>query len=493
MATKDINIKIALIDNFTSAATRVQASTIKIGESLEQTGRHISQFGGKLALIGGATSGSLLLAMNGIKDASPALTKTFGELDNVMRNLQLSIGNSVQPALQSLVDIFAALTDAWNALDPKMRDSILQFAFLGGVALTAVGAFMKVTGAIISVVGRIVTLVKYLSWTNIAIGAVVTGIALMVQHWEKVKSIVLPIVNGLAIGVDLIALAFLQMADVILMAFDKLASLLPKRFQGVRDSIDGARQALAKFQTKVGDDLVRAVTTGTSAATDAVDKMATGAQTQTQNLSISFKTLWDNFQKNAQSGTSRAKQYVNDWAAVASNTVKRVADAMSQSLGNFFYNVLTRQITSAKQAFAEFGQSVLRILTDVIARLILQLTLQKAIQSAFGMPSFSFFHSGGQVKRAHSGTLAQDEVPIIAQEGEGILTRQGMGRLGANNLKSLNRGESMDGGGGGSGPVVVIQAWDTRDIQRNSKAIEELIANAMRRNGSLRGVMKRYA
>ena len=33
------------------------------------------------------------------------------------------------------------------------------------------------------------------------------------------------------------------------------------------------------------------------------------------------------------------------------------------------------------------------------------------------------FHSGGMIRRAHSGMLASDEVPIIAQTGERILSR----------------------------------------------------------------------
>jgi hypothetical protein len=54
-------------------------------------------------------------------------------------------------------------------------------------------------------------------------------------------------------------------------------------------------------------------------------------------------------------------------------------------------------------------------------------------------------HDGGMIV-AHSG-LAVDEVPIIAQSGEGILSRRGMANLGgAPVLNALNRGESRVGG-----------------------------------------------
>jgi len=53
------------------------------------------------------------------------------------------------------------------------------------------------------------------------------------------------------------------------------------------------------------------------------------------------------------------------------------------------------------------------------------------------------FHEGGLL-RAHSG-LAVDEVPIIAQTGEGILSRRGMGALGG--VGMLNRLNSGQGSG----------------------------------------------
>ncbi len=56
------------------------------------------------------------------------------------------------------------------------------------------------------------------------------------------------------------------------------------------------------------------------------------------------------------------------------------------------------------------------------------------------------FHDGGMIY-AHDG-LAVDEVPIIAQTGEGILSRRGMAALGGSGqLKALNRGQSVGGGG----------------------------------------------
>lgn len=76
------------------------------------------------------------------------------------------------------------------------------------------------------------------------------------------------------------------------------------------------------------------------------------------------------------------------------------------------------------------------------------------------------FHEGGLI-RAHSG-LAVDEVPIIAQTGEGILSRRGMSALGgAGALNSLN-------GGYGAGRNISIQNYIYNPVVRSDEDIDKL-------------------
>jgi hypothetical protein len=61
-------------------------------------------------------------------------------------------------------------------------------------------------------------------------------------------------------------------------------------------------------------------------------------------------------------------------------------------------------------------------------------TITVGVQFEYDTPSF---HHGGMIQKAHSGLfvnkLGPDQVPIIAQTGEGILSRRGMAALGALN------------------------------------------------------------
>ena len=76
------------------------------------------------------------------------------------------------------------------------------------------------------------------------------------------------------------------------------------------------------------------------------------------------------------------------------------------------------------------------------------------------------FHEGGVI-RAHSG-LAVGEVPIIAQTGEGILSRRGMSALGgAGILNALN-------GGFGAGRQISVQNYIYNPVFRSDEDIDKL-------------------
>ncbi len=121
--------------------------------------------------------------------------------------------------------------------------------------------------------------------------------------------------------------------------------------------------------------------------------------------------------------------------------------SMTSTFSNVFYNTITGQIKSLKDVFNDFGKAVLKNLSDMIAQYMVAKAIMGigSIFSGWGTISggvggsvistgpqsigghsftqaWSPYHRGGMV-RAHSG-LAVDEVPIIAQSGERILSRR---------------------------------------------------------------------
>ena len=93
--------------------------------------------------------------------------------------------------------------------------------------------------------------------------------------------------------------------------------------------------------------------------------------------------------------------------------------------------------------------------------------------------------------RAHSG-LAPDEIPIIAQSGEGVVSRRGMSVLGSGNLKRLNRGDGI----GESSQMfnVYINANDAKSFRdllvQHPDVFENAIIDALNKNKPIRNAMR---
>jgi hypothetical protein len=209
------------------------------------------------------------------------------------------------------------------------------------------------------------------------------------------------------------------------------------------------------------------------------------------------KVLKDVTEQVGESAKEAAKQF-NAMEEFAKQSARNMQNAFSE----FFFKAFTGELRNMREIFADFGRAVLQMISNILAKLLL-IKLFTAMAGAsgtiFGVPVGSLFHQGGLVRkhrggfiRAHSG-LAPDEVPIIAQTGEGILSRQGMRTLGGpDNLRALNRGEETGAGGVTININQVIQAWDAQDVWRNRKALSNAIADDIYNNGKIRSVIRSY-
>jgi hypothetical protein len=107
-------------------------------------------------------------------------------------------------------------------------------------------------------------------------------------------------------------------------------------------------------------------------------------------------------------------------------------------------------------------------------------------------PTWSPFHRGGPI-RAHNG-LAVDEVPVIAQTGEYVLSRKDVRGLGGfTGIDSLVRG----GQSIAIQPTIVIQAVDAKTgvdyLLRNKDTIGKIVSEQILKDMALRRINQRYA
>ena len=191
---------------------------------------------------------------------------------------------------------------------------------------------------------------------------------------------------------------------------------------------------------------------------------------------------------------------------------QRFAQASINAVSDIFFDGMTTGFKNLKEVAADFGRAMLRIISDVLAKLaVYKLAETMGWTSWLGIigglgagggggagaggqgmstgVGAGARHAGGLI-RAHAG-LALDEVPIIGQRGEGIVSRRGMRSLGLSGLNRLNQGD-----GGGGQPVVInqyIQAFDYESMQRNRKMIAAMMIEELRANSALRETINTYA
>ncbi len=185
---------------------------------------------------------------------------------------------------------------------------------------------------------------------------------------------------------------------------------------------------------------------------------------------------------------------------------EKVVKGTVQRLAGFFSDILFDSITSgffnAKQAAISFGRSMLRMLTDMIAKVLilkaLGFFLPAGATAIAGVPLGQLFHTGGKIKyhsggliKAHEGMLARDERVIVAQTGERVLSRQQNSQY-----ERMMGGGVSPSGGGGQIHNYYIQATDPRSfeqlIRANPGVISGIIQEGITKNTNLRKTMQRF-
>jgi hypothetical protein len=173
---------------------------------------------------------------------------------------------------------------------------------------------------------------------------------------------------------------------------------------------------------------------------------------QTGTFSEGWERALDDYVKNADTAFEQAE-----------GLAKRAAEGMESAFSDFFFDAFRGKLTSLADYLDAFLQAVQRAMSDMLAQQAASGIASmvsgffspaaggSTFQPSINTGAFSVRHDGGPVlPRFHTGGLLPDEVPIIAQTGERVLSRQQNGtfdRL----ARFLDRG----GEGGGVNVQVV--------------------------------------
>jgi hypothetical protein len=480
-------------------------SAHQLGLNMRQVGREISQVGSTLTFMGAALTGPLALAFKSAEKYSLSVSNELKRLDNAFIALRVSIAEALLPVVHKLANVFGNLLNIWNSLTPATQQMIIQgvaitgiFLTLSGVVVSLIGRLVRVGGIILDLVSKFALFALANPWL-VGIAAVVAGLIIV---FLKFRDVAVPVLNAIEIAAEMVYIGFVKLIKYLLVGFDKLALGLQKFYdllgklpgklgepyrevsehiKKFRENLDGLIKASDTEMDRVGSKISNILVTGEGSLVKGYDK----ARAAIENFINSLKNL--------------GKEVKIEEVAQKFDAIKTIGEGAARSLGSvfkhFFSDAFKGQIDDVRDYFAEFGNMMLEVLAEVLAKMI----LVKTIGAIFpGMIPFfhkggMVYHSGGRIQPvyAHAG-LSPDEVPIIAQTGEGVLSRRGMDALGGQeSLKSLNEGKPAKGN------ITinvnqVIQAWDAQDVWRNRKMLSNAIADDIYNNGKIRSIIRSY-
>lgn len=480
-------------------------SAHRLGLNMRQVGREISQVGSTLTFIGAALTGPLALAFKSSEKYSLSVSNELKRLDNAFIALRVSIAEALVPVVHKLANVFGNLLNIWNSIPVATQQMVIQGVAITGIFLTLSGVVVSLIGRLIRVGGTILDLVSKLALLALAhpwIAGIAITVSILIIVFLKFRDVAVPVLNAVEIGAQMVYIGFVKLIKYLLVGFDKLALGLEKFYEVLgklpgklgepyreasehikrfRKNLDSLIKASDAEMDRVGNKISNILVTGEGSLVKGYDKA--------KNAIAGFLAALKNL----------GKEVKIEEVAQKFDAIKTIGEGTARSLGSvfkhFFSDAFKGQIDDVRDYFAELGNMMLGVLAEVLARMI----LVKTIGSIFpGMIPFFHqggvvYHSGGEVfpLRAHAG-LAVDEVPIVAQTGEGILSRRGMRALGGGeNLRSLNEGKSLK-----PGITInvnqVIQAWDSQDVWRNRKMLSNAIADDIYNNGKIRSVIRSY-
>lgn len=474
------------------------AEAKKFSRDMSRIGSDISKVGSSFLMFGAAMTGPLLLAFNSAAQYSRSVSNEITRMKTVSDAFQVSVAQALVPVMRQLGTILGKAYQAWESLGEAKQKAIVQTVFITGAFLTMGGVILKVVGGLIKTGGTIIQLLMRLNPIQIAIMLIVGAVILMIEHWEKCRNVVLPILNAIEIGANMVAIGFHKVVagvvdGIIIMStkfsdFMKVLAQMPGPQQGVFLKIsEGMDQVASKMRsTSVAEhqaiqDMEANISKIFETGTGTLGNLADEAKRKWEELKGFFNTGGGVNIEGLKSSLDEAKA----WSDTMTNMARQTAQSMNTALSTFFFDAFTGQLKSAKDYLADFGRAIISVLTQALAKMILIKTIGKAFPGLG-----QFMHQGGVVY-AHQGLLARDEVPIVAQTGERILSRRENREYERNVL-----GKSGGGSDGGGGVTIninpVIQAWDMTDIQRNKGALTAVIGDAIRNNADIRTIIRRY-
>lgn len=519
-------------------------------QSLDKAAKQARRVAGDIAFIGTAISGVFGLALANAGKYSLQAAQANDRLTNTYTALQLELTNALLPTYNRFINVVVNVTRYIQKLDSTLKEKIVRIMAITAVVGVVIGVLGSFGARIISLiinVGKLIVVFTKFALLNPYIAGIIALIALLsyvtykfATDWNdsfetkvipalsKTESIFLKFIAGaqrdfmnLFKTINFLLIpsekvfsligkipgnkGFEELAKGITYVREQLDLLAQSSEDAMNNSLKRAGEVLSKnngvlaemFKTPV--DKVKELKkyieeivamSGQMNSIDPSDNMIVNFRKIKEEIDriSSYKLVGnEGFITGFSVGIKKSINDLKNFAEFGKQIAQKTSTAMSTYFSDSFFAIFKGDLESLQDAFSNFTDSVLRMISDIIAQYLTVSALTGIFgeSSSIGKFLLGTKHQGGAIPYAHSGR-AFDEVDVRLQKGEGVVSRLGMTAIGGkDSLNAINSG-NVAASGGGQPVYISLQTWDASDILRNKKAIVSIIQDAITKNGSIR-------
>ena len=120
---------------------------------------------------------------------SETWSNVTGNLNQEMTNLKATLGQSLLPVIQPIVEFLTKMMEKFGEMSPAMQNIIVGV----GLLVAALGPLLSIVGSVVSIIGTLMPLLSgvTIAFNPIALAVVAAGAALLIliANWEKVTEV----------------------------------------------------------------------------------------------------------------------------------------------------------------------------------------------------------------------------------------------------------------------------------------------------------------
>ncbi len=407
----------------------MEKKTARMGENFKQTGRQISSLGTRIAMLGTLAMTPFALSIRTAAQENYSFQMRLNTMGDEIKRIQANFANAFLPVLDKFNNTLKGLNLSLDNFNPSLKETIFRFTGLSVVGLVVAGVLLKVAGALV----QISPLVS-------VVGAAFAG-------WkigEKISE--MSGLNEALSGEDgLFTKMWMWLEEKkLLEKWESFIGIFRKK------SIAGNIPTMDLGQIVVGGG--------------GANKQLSDEGVKTFTWVDTFNRKMTEFSAGFQKSLKDAIVELSNFGKLGEDIAKRMATGMSDSISSLFFNVFSGQLSELKQVFADWGNSLLKMLSDVFAKIFMYYAIINPLTASFpGLkPAFGLaegtnyvpytgvykLHAGEEVKPAKYSKENSETKPIMiynmitpeaiaaamsGEEGTGVI-------INAVTLSSLNNG-----------------------------------------------------